>query len=142
MQVFHVWFATKRRKWLLLGDVQEAARREFQAIAVEKSIKLLASEAIVDHVHLLFELSDRGKLPRAMNDLKGVSARRLFETFPELKLDAHTNHFWQEGYGFKLVAPAALAATKRYISTQWDRLDNYERPSKLRPSGRSGQTLR
>jgi REP element-mobilizing transposase RayT len=62
-----------------------------------------------------------------MNDLKGVSARRLFEAFPELKLDAHTNHFWQQGYGSKLVAPGALNATKRYIQTQWERTDSFER---------------
>ena len=127
MAYFHVWFATKSRKWLLQGDVREAAKREFSTIALNKRIKLLECEAVVDHVHLLLEVSDRGRLPRIMNDLKGISARHLFEEFPELKLDAETNHFWQQRYGSKLVAPGALDAIKRYIRSQWDRLESFER---------------
>jgi putative transposase len=127
MPFFHVWFATRGRRWLLLGDVQEAAKRELKGIAATKGISLLECEAVVDHVHLLLDVPDKTRLPRVMNDLKGVSARRLFEAFPELKLDAHTNHFWQQGYGSKLVAPGALNATKRYIQTQWERTDSFER---------------
>ena len=59
--------------------------------------------------------------------LKGVSARRLFERFPELRLDAHTNSFWQAGYGSKLISPGAVPSTRDYIRTQWDRLEKYER---------------
>jgi putative transposase len=119
--------------WLLLDEVQEAAKAEFSRVAREKGIKLLEREAIVDHVHLLLDLDDVGRLPRAMNDLKGISARRLFEQFPDIKLDAHTNHFWQEGYGSKIVAPHAVATTRRYIQTQWERVDNYEDRAKPRP---------
>jgi REP-associated tyrosine transposase len=137
MPLFHVWFATKRRKWILLGEVQEAAKRELEEIARDRGIRLLECEAIVDHVHLLLEVSDKGMLPRAMNDLKGISARHLFLAFPELKLDAQANHFWQEGYGAKLVPAGAIEPTKRYIQTQWERTEGYDRPAKLRPSGRS-----
>jgi putative transposase len=136
MPIFHIWFATKSRKWLLVDEVQEAAKAVLADIAREKGLALLEHEAIVDHVHLLLELDDRAKLPRAMNDLKGISARRLFEMFPDIKLDAHTNHFWQEGYGSKIVSAQAIETTKRYIQTQWERLDNYEQSAKPRPSGR------
>ena len=53
MPFFHVWFATRGRRWLLLGDVQEAAKRELKGIAATKGISLLECEAVVDHVHLL-----------------------------------------------------------------------------------------
>ena len=115
MPYFHVWFATKYRKWLLQGDVLDEARRLLREIASAKGIELLECEAIVDHVHLLLDLSDKAQLPNAMMNLKGVSARRLFERFPELKLDVQTNNFWQIGYGSKIVAPNAVSTTKRYI---------------------------
>lgn len=51
----------------------------------------------------------------------------MFAAFPELKMDAETEHFWQKGYGKKVVAPAAATAMKRYIRTQWERLDGFER---------------
>jgi putative transposase len=136
MPTFHVWFATKNRKWLLLDEVQEATKMLMTQIAAEKGIRLLEQEAVVDHVHLLVDLEDKAKLPRVMNDLKGISARRLFEMFPDIKLDMHTSHFWQEGYGSKIVAPDAIATTRRYIQTQRERLDNYEERAKPRPSGR------
>jgi putative transposase len=101
MVYFHVWFATKRRKWLLQGDVLDSTRELIGQIAAEKRITLLGFEAIVDHVHSLLDLPDKAELPRVMMNLKGVSARRLFERFPELKLDAHTNNF-----GRKATAPS------------------------------------
>jgi putative transposase len=133
---FHIWFGTKRRKWLLQGDVRDAAVELLKETATEKGIKLLEVEAVVDHVHLLLDLRDKGELPNAMMNLMGVSARRLFETFPELKLDAHANSFWQEGYGSKLVAPAAVPTVRRYIRTQWDRLEAYESDPMRRVSAR------
>jgi putative transposase len=140
---FHVWFSTKRRKWPLQGGVRDAAVELLKETATEKGIKLLEVEAAVDHVHLLLDLRDKGQLPIAMMNLKGVSARRLFETFPELKLDAHTNSFWQEGYGSELVAPAAVPAVRRYIRTQWDRLETYEcDPMRRGPARRAAPQLR
>jgi putative transposase len=125
---FHVWFATKSRKWLLEeGDVLDAIRELLPSIARENVIRLVEFEALVDHVHLLLELDDKAELPRAMMMLKGVSSRRVFERFPGLKVDAKTNSFWQAGYGSKIVAPGSLNATRRYIATQWDRLEKYER---------------
>lgn len=136
MPYFHVWFATKRRKWLLQGDVLDAAKELLQQIAAEKEIKLAELEAIVDHVHLLLNLPSKSDLPNAMMNLKGVSARRLFERFPELKLDAGTQSFWQSGYGSKLVPAGRVSSTRRYIRTQWDRLEAYERDSLPRGSAR------
>ena len=127
MPYFHVWFATKYRKWLLEGEVLDATRDLLRQIAAEKGIKLLEAEAIVDHVHLLLELADKSSLSNAMMLLKGVSARRIFERFPDIHLDAHTNSFWQAGYGSKLVSSDAVSVTQEYIKTQWDRLEAYER---------------
>jgi putative transposase len=127
MPYFHVWFATKYRRWLLQGEVLDAARDSLRSIAEEKGINLVEFEAIVDHVHLLLDLPNKEALPSAMMNLKAVSARRLFQLFPELKLQAHTNNFWQAGYGSKIVPPSALRTMKSYIRTQWDRLEKYDR---------------
>lgn len=91
MPYFHVWFATRRRNWLLQGDVLDAVRMLLPEIAVEHSISLLESEAVIDHVHLLLEIEDKAQLPQTMMLLKGVSSRRIFQQFPELRIDAHTN---------------------------------------------------
>jgi REP element-mobilizing transposase RayT len=78
-------------------------------------------------VHLLISAEDRAGLSIAMNLLKGVTSRKIFRRFPELKLDARVRAFWQHRYGAKLVSEAAAVAVTGYIRTQWDRLDKYER---------------
>ena len=127
MVLYHVWFSTKGRKWLLQGDVAEAAKELIAAVAREKSIHLVESEATVDHVHLLVAADDRAHLSRAINLLKGATSRRLFLRFPDLKLDAGLNSFWQHRYAAKVVPERAAASVGNYVSTQWDRLDKYER---------------
>jgi len=127
MPLYHVWFATKRRKWLLQGDVGEAVKGLMWTVAMEKNISLLECEMIVDHVHLLISTEDRARLSMAMNLLKGATSRRIFQRFPELKLDAKVGAFWQHRYAAKLVPEAAAATVGRYIRTQCDRLDRYER---------------
>lgn len=42
-------------------------------------------------------------------------------------MDAGISNFWQVGYGSKLVEPEAKEQTLRYIRTQWDRLEKYDR---------------
>ena len=127
MALYHVWFATKRRKWLLQGDVASAATELMCTVAEEKSIKVMECETMVDHCHLLIEAEDRERLAKAMNLLKGISSRRLFQRFPDLKLDAGINSFWQHRYAAKVVSEPAAASAAEYIRTQWDRLEKYER---------------
>jgi putative transposase len=125
--LYHVWFATKERKWLLQGEVGEAAKELILAVAKEKDIALAECETVVDHVHLLVAADDRIHLAKVMNLLKGASSRRLFQRFPELKLDAGVSNFWQHRYAAKVAPERATASISRYIRTQWNRLDSYER---------------
>ncbi|MGQ9572584.1 MAG: IS200/IS605 family transposase [Dehalococcoidia bacterium] len=127
MALYHVWFATKGRKWLLQGDVGEAARELIMTVAREKSINLVECEMMVDHVHLLIAVDDGAHLSKAINLLKGATSRCLFQRFPELKLDAGVDNFWQHRYAAKAVAEPAAASVGQYIRTQWQRLDKYER---------------
>ena len=85
---YHVWFATKRRKWLLQGDVDLTVKKTIKETAREKGITVVECETAVDHVHLLLRLHSDQTLPKTMNLLKGVSSRKLHLAFPDLKLDS------------------------------------------------------
>ena len=124
---YHVWFKTRRRNWLLLGDVANAAKGAMRETAQRHAIKVLECETMVDHVHLLVEAVDAADLSRVMHVLKGASARYLLEAIPDIRIDAGTNHFWQKRYGAKLVEPAALARVRNYIRTQKERPEKYAR---------------
>jgi len=79
------------------------------------------------HMHLLLRLGEGQRLPEVMNLLKGGSSYRLHRSFPELKLDSGSEHFWQRGYDFAVIEPGSLAARRRYVRTQKERLDKFER---------------
>ncbi len=122
---YHVWFSPTRRKWLLQGDIEAAARTFFTEEAERKGIKLLEFGTMVHHVHMLIELAEEQDISRAMRLLKGYSARRIFQLFPELHLNAHVEHLWQKSYGFRVVPPEQVPAVIDYIRTQEDRLEKY-----------------
>src|SRR3990172_12908039 len=117
MPRYHVWFATKRRKWLLQGEIAEVTERAIREVARRDGIRLLECKTAVDHAHLMVEVDSREELPATMKALKGKSAHLVFQQVPELKLDAGTNHLWQRGYAWKPVDPGAEATVGRYIRT-------------------------
>ena len=125
--IYHVWFATKRRKWPLQGEIDAATKDFIRKAAREHEIDLLACETAVDHVQLILRLPENQSIPKALNLLKGISSRKLHEAFPELKLDSGSNHFWQRGYAFKVVGPGSLESRLRYVRTQKERLEKFDR---------------
>ena len=124
-RLYHVWFSTRRRKRLLAGDVETQVRQMLRRIAADKGIDLRLCETMVDHIHLLLSVNPQG-LSRQVKLLKGISARRLFQQFPDLKLDADTDHFWQRGFGYRELADDSEGVAW-YIRTQKRRLSKYER---------------
>jgi REP element-mobilizing transposase RayT len=127
MPRYHIWFSTKRRKWLLQGEVAGVAERAIRDVARNDGIKLLECKTAIDHVHLVVELPSSEELPPTMKALKGKSARRAFQEIDGLKLNARTEHLWQRGYGWKLVPDGAERTVRQYIRTQMDRLEKYQR---------------
>jgi putative transposase len=127
MPIYHAWFATKRRKWLLQGDIDDIVKDLICSTCSQREIDLIECETAVDHVHVLLRAADRQALSRAMNFIKGTTSRRLFEKLPELKLDIGMNNFWQHRYGWKVVPEGGVAPVAQYIRTQKERLEKYAR---------------
>jgi putative transposase len=117
-RLYHVWFSTKGRKRALFEEIRETVLAEFSRVALEIPLTILAVEAIEDHVHLLVELHGDQKLASVMHRLKGASARTVLLRYPDLRLDMHSNSFWQKSYGSRPVPPNQAGIVRRYIQTQ------------------------
>ena len=127
MPLYHVWFSTKNRKWLLQGDVATKAKQELISVATEKRIELLECETMVDHVHLLLAAASATELSWHLKLLKGRSSYEVFKAYPEVKLDAQTNALWQVSFNSRVVPDDQVATVRHYIRTQDQRLEKYER---------------
>ena len=117
-KAFHVWFSTKGRRPALVDVIRDSVEASFQEIAHRTGINILEMLAIEDHVHLLLSLPPGQNLATAMHDLKGATARLVYQRFPELRLDMGSNSFWQKGYGYRLVPPDQTEVVRQYIRTQ------------------------
>ena len=62
-----------------------------------------------------------------MKLIKGRSAYEVFRAFPDLKMDEHVNSFWQDSFNSRPVPEEQLSVVTRYIQTQEDRSEKYER---------------
>jgi putative transposase len=124
---YHVWFATKRRKWILDGDISARVKQVVAEVALERAINIIEYETMVDHMHMLLEARSDGELSWFMKLLKGRSSYEVFRSFPELKVDAGINSLWQDSFNSRLVPPSQITTVRKYIHTQDERLEKYER---------------
>ncbi len=114
---YHCVFHTYRRKPVLVEDVQKRATALIEEIAAGKGYQVIARAVMHDHVHLLLQ-PPLGGVPRAMNMFKGIMSRRIFEQFPDLRLDMGSNHLWAAGYYARTVDALSMVATVQYIQNQ------------------------
>ncbi|MFQ5879027.1 MAG: IS200/IS605 family transposase [Dehalococcoidia bacterium] len=125
--VYHVWFTTKGRRWLLTGEMGDTVKVILGEIAREQGINLLECQPMVDHVHVLVGACSSVELSWIMKLLKGRSSYELSLRNPELKVDTGTNSFWQRGFAARAVPETQLDTVRWYIRTQDRRLEKYER---------------
>ena len=71
-------------------------------IAVNHGFQLLVARVHdLDHVHLFVSASPKTSISMMVSVFKCVSAKLLFEEFPELKLRLWGGHLWSEGYAVR-----------------------------------------
>jgi putative transposase len=114
---YHVWFVTKYRKAVLVGDIEKKVKEYLIEVAEHKNYNILAMEANIDHVHILAEVENRRVLANMVRILKCVSAKKILEETPHLRA-GNVRHFWTRGYGHKLVYEPQLEMIKEYIRKQ------------------------
>ena len=112
---FHVWFVTKYRRPVLDEETEQKLLAITQEVAQRKGYKILEIGPNKDHVHVLLELDQRKKLPSVVRTLKAVSAKKIRETTPHLRVG---NAFWARRYGYREVKAGELDIVRRYVREQ------------------------
>ena len=81
---FHVIFCPKYRRKVLINGIDTRLKEILREEASKMNVTIKALEVMPDHVHLFIEFDPRIMLHKVIKQLKGTSARRLREEFPEL----------------------------------------------------------
>ncbi len=78
---YHLVWIPKRRKKILIGDVEKRLRQIAWEVCQEKDWQVIALEIMPDHVHLFVNVPPDVAAHKVANAIKGRSSRLLRQEF-------------------------------------------------------------
>ena len=117
---YHIVFPVKYRKALLNKEITLAITQIAKGIEERYEIEFENIGCDQDHIHILCSFSPSTyKGGDVVRIFKSLTARKLFERFPELKKDLWGGEFWSDGYYFATVGEwGNWNAVKKYVEQQ------------------------
>jgi REP element-mobilizing transposase RayT len=106
----HLVFSTKQRRNTITKEMQPQLWPYIAGICKNYEIGAIANGGTENHVHVLFHLSAKIALAKAVQLLKAISSKWMGEQGIDFS--------WQEGYGAFSVNASNLDRVTRYIRNQ------------------------
>ena len=113
---YHLVWAPKYRKWVLRGDIQDRVGELFHEIGDRHDVEIDTLEIAEDHVHLFVSFPPRLSISEVVAKMKAISAKVIFEEFPEAEREMYGGEFWEDGYLARTVGDEVTTKViRRYI---------------------------
>ena len=96
--MYHIVCPAKYRKAVTSREVDKKIREVCQGIEARYEIKFLETGTEKDHVHFLVQSVPTYSPAKIVQTIKSITARKIFEAFPEVKKDLWGGEFWTGGY--------------------------------------------
>jgi putative transposase len=106
----------RRFRIFIRDDIKTAADRTFREVAKDHKINIFELDIEEEHVHLFIGLHPSMSIATAYQILKGATARKLRQLFPELK-GFHRRHLWSRGKCYRPISDVSPRTIKYYIRT-------------------------
>lgn len=112
---YHLVWIPKRRKKVLVGEVEKRLRQIIWETCQEKDWVVIALEIMSDHVHLLVNVPPNVAAHEVVKAIKGRSSRYLRQEFPHLlKLPS----LWTHSYFVSTAGNVSSEIIRKYIEEQ------------------------
>ena len=115
---FHLVWAPKYRKRILRGEVARRLKELLTQAAAVNEWKLHELAIMPDHIRVLIQINPKESVATVVQLLKGGTARRIREEFPELEEFLWGDSLWNDGYFAKSVGVQNESVIKKYIREQ------------------------
>jgi len=109
-----VW-CPKYRKAVLTGEIPAAFEVMLRDICAEHGWDIVSLEIQPDHLHLFVSIPPSDAVANAVKLLKGITARKLFTHFPELKKTLWGGNLWSPSYYVGTAGNVSAETIQRYI---------------------------
>ncbi|MEG9193774.1 MAG: IS200/IS605 family transposase [Candidatus Methanoglobus sp.] len=117
---YHFVWIPKYRRDVLVGDVAEFTGVVLNILR-ELECEPLALEVMPDHVHVFALCPPRHSPAYVVNYLKGKSARRMLQRFPELRTRATREKLWGRSHFVATAGNVTADIVKKYAEEQWEK---------------------
>ena len=116
---YHVVWPVKYRRKILTADVEAYLKELVQQIADEKGFTVQMFECgECDHVHCFITAPPKLSVTVIVKYLKGITGRKLFEQFPEIKDKLWKGLSLNHSYYCETIGSVSEENIKRYIEHQ------------------------
>ena len=95
---YHFVWVTKYRYHMLKGDLALRVRELVRQVCERFEIQIIKGVVSKDHIHILVSAPPNISPADIMRHVKGRTARKIFEEFPQVKKRYWGRHFWARGY--------------------------------------------
>ncbi len=115
---YHIVWSVKYRKEVLAGKTEDMLKQILQDIAENKGFLIKSMEVMPDHVHVFVSAHPKLSPSYIYKMLKGISGRRLFMAFPDLKKSLRKGQLWNPSTYIETIGHISEDTIKRYIEEQ------------------------
>ena len=112
---FHFVWKPKYAYRILVGEVKSECERVLRDIADKYGYVVHSLHVDANHIHVFLSFKPTVCVSDVFHKLKGISSRKLFQKFPELKKRYWGGHLWSRGKFFRSVGSTTDQAVKHYI---------------------------
>ena len=115
---YHIVWSVKYRRSVLTDQIENYLKEILVQTAQEKGFLLHTMEVMPDHVHVFASAHPKISPSYIVKMLKGISGRKLFLKFPELKHKSWKGHLWNSSFYIETVGSVSEETVQKYIEKQ------------------------
>jgi len=112
---YHVVWCSKYRKNILTDSVAKRMQELLKEICEKNKWCIGSMEVQPDHIHLFVSFSPATSIATVVKKLKGITARKLFIEFPDLKEKLWGGSLWSPSYYVGTAGNVSAEVIKKYI---------------------------
>lgn len=116
---YHVVWSVKYRRKVLTKKIETYMQQLAQEIAEEKGfIVHMLEVGEQDHVHCFLSSAPKVSVSYMVKMLKGITARKLFMRYPQLKTKLWKGVLWNHSYYVETIGSVSEENIRKYIEKQ------------------------
>lgn len=118
---YHMVWCVKYRRQVLVGKIEQRLKQLLADIAENKDFYIKEMEIMPDHVHVFVSAHPKFSPGYIYKSLKGISARKLFIEFPEIKQKLWKGKLWNPATYIETIGHVSEETVQKYIEDQKSR---------------------